>query len=197
MEWAIILMMLLIVVAIGAIKLNDQGLNFPFKRKENLFSPAERRFLELIEQAVGHQFRIICRVKLSDIVSLRQNTDKKTAHAALSRASTKQLDFVLCSKDDMNPIVAIDLVHGQGKEGHKAQRDWYVSSALDAARIPHLRIKVKPGYSVQEIRDCIEAKLAPLKRKEPKPLIPGSNNPDNPNAHKPTRPLRSSRPAAA
>ena len=197
MELAIVLMMLLIVVAIGAIKLSDQGLVFPFKRKTNLFTQVERSFLELIEQAVGNKYRVICRVRLTDILTLRQNTDKKTGKLALSRAAARQLDFVLCSKEDMSPVVAIDLVHNLGKEGYKSQRDWYVSSALDAARIPHLRIKVKSGYTAQEIRECIDAKLAPLTRKQPKPVVQGTQNPDNPNNKRPTRPLRSSRPAAA
>lgn len=197
MELAIILVMLLIVTGIAAIKLSDQGLSFPFKRKTNLFSPVERSFLDLIEQGCGQQYRVVCRVRLTDIIGLRQSTDKKTAKSAMLRASGRHLDFVLCSKEDMSPVVAIDLVHKQGKENHKGQRDWFVSGALDAARIPHLRIKVKSGYSPQEIRDCVEAKLAPLRRKEPKPLIQGSTNPDNPNLNRPTRPLRSSRPVAA
>ena len=197
MELAIILLMLLIVVAIGAIKLNDQGLSFPFKRKTTLFTQVERSFLELLEQAVGDKYRIVCRVKLTDILSLRQNTDKKTAKAAVMRATGRQLDFVLCSKEDMVPVVAIDLVHKQGKEGYKSQRDWFVAGALDAARIPHLRIKVKSGYSAKEIAECIDLKLAPLKRKQPKPVVQGTNNPDNPNQGRPTRPLRSNRPVAA
>lgn len=197
MELAIILMMLLIIVAIGAVKLNDQGLSFPFKRKTNLFSNVERNFLDLIEQSVGSRYRVICRVRLTDIIALRQNTNKKTAKSALVRASGRHLDFVLCDKEDLSPVVAIDLVHKQGKEGYKSQRDWFVSGALDAARIPHLRFKVKTGYTSQEIRECIENKLAPMKRKDPKPLVQGTNNPDNPNNNRPTRPLRSSRPAAA
>ena len=197
MELAIILMMLLIVVAIGAIKLNEQGISFPFKRKTNLFSNTERQFLELIEQAVGYRYRVICRVKLTDILTLRQSTDKKTGKTALLRAAGRQLDFVLCDKDDMLPVVAIDLVHKQGKEGYKSQRDWFVSGALDAARIPHLRVKVKSGYTPQEMRECIENKLAPMKRKEPKPLVHGTLNPENPDEKRPTRPIRSSRPAAA
>ena len=197
MELAIILMMLLIVVAIGAVKLNDQGLSFPFKPKANLFTQVERSFLELIEQAVGHQYRVVCRVRLIDILALRQNTDKKTAKTALLRAGGRHLDFVLCDKRDMTPVVAIDLVHNKGKEGYKSQRDWFVSGALDAARIPHLRIKVKSGYTAQEIAECIETKLAPVKRRQPKPMIQGTNNPDNPNINRPTRPLRSSRPVAA
>jgi len=41
MELAIILMMLLIVVALGAIKLSDGGVAFPFRRKPQLFTPVE------------------------------------------------------------------------------------------------------------------------------------------------------------
>ncbi|MCV2883700.1 DUF2726 domain-containing protein [Aestuariibacter sp. AA17] len=196
MELAIILLMLLIVVAIGAIKLSDGGVAFPFKRKNTLFTQVECTFLDLIEKAVGHQYRIVCRVRLTDVLALRQNTDKKTAKHAFSRASGKHLDFVLCDKQTMSPVVAIDLVHAAGKDGYKAQRDWFISGALDAARIPHLRIKVKSGYTTKDIADCIEAKLAPIKRKTPKPVIMGTHNPDNLDK-RPTRPLRSSRPAAA
>lgn len=197
MELAIILMMLLIVVAVGAIKLNDQGLAFPFKRKTTLFTQVEHSFLELIEQAVGQKYRVVCRVKLTDIITLRQNTNKKTAKAAQLRAMGKHLDFVLCSKEDMTPVLAIDLVHKQGKDGYKSQRDWFTSGALDAARIPHVRIKVKSGYKAKDIAECIDDKLAPLMRKQPKPVVQGTRNPDNPNLGRPTRPVRSSRPAAA
>ncbi|GAB3011941.1 DUF2726 domain-containing protein [Bowmanella dokdonensis] len=179
MELTIILLMILIVVAVGAIKLNGDSLAFPFKKRSNLFTPVERSFLELLESAVGSQYRIICRVKLSDIVSLRQGTDKKVGRNSMLRASSRHLDFVLCDKQDMSPVVAVDLVHQQGKEGYKSQRDWFVSSSLDAARIPHLRIKVKSGYSAQEIRECIDAKLAPMRYKEPKkPLVQGTQKDD-------------------
>jgi hypothetical protein len=194
MELAIILMMLLIVVAVGAIKLNEPGLAFPFKKNTTLFTQVERTFLNLIEEAVGKQFKVLCRVKLNDVVTLRQNADKKTAQAAVSRASNRHLDFVLCSKEDMTPVIAIDLVHNMGKEGYKSQRDWFVSGALDAARIPHVRIKVKSGYKVKDIRECIEAKLAVQKQPQSPPIIKGTNNPDNLAAKRPTRPLHALKP---
>lgn len=196
MELAIILMMLLVLVAVGAIKLSDTGLAFPFKKKVNLFTQVERNFLDLIEQAVGDQFRVVCRVKLTDILALRQSTDKKTARNALSRASGRQLDFVLCDKQEMKPVIAIDLVHAQGKDGYKTQRDWFVSGALDAARIPHVRIKVKSGYKPKDVRDVIEAKLAPLQKEKvsDKPLVEGKG-PDN--KKRPTRPIKANRPIAA
>lgn len=195
MELAIILLMLLIVVALGAIKLSDGGVAFPFRRKPQLFTPVEHSFLNLIEQAMGREFRIVCRVRLNDLVSVRQSTSKKMASQALSRASSRQLDFVLVDKQDMTPVLAIDLVHSQGKDGYKAQKDWFVTGALDAAGLPHARIKVKSGYSVEDIRDCLENKLIPYRRMQQKMAQLPTHNPEPPK--RPTRPVRSSRPAAA
>ncbi|WP_026375902.1 DUF2726 domain-containing protein [Aestuariibacter salexigens] len=197
MELAIILMMLLIVVAIGAIKLSDQGLSFPFKRRTQLLTPVERSFLELLERAVGNKFRIMCRVRLTDIISLRQSTNKKQGKVALSRANGKHLDFVLCSRTDMSPIVAIDLVHNAGKEGYKTNRDWFISGTLDAAKIPHVRIKVKSGYTVEDIRGVIDAKLAPLRRVDTSLPALDAPTPKMNDKKRPTRPIRSSRPVAA
>ncbi len=163
MELAFVLMMLLIIVAVGAMKLHEPSLAFPFKKKGNLFTPVERTFLNLIEEAVGNEFRILCRVRMSDILTVRQSTDKKTSKSAVTRAGSKHLDFVLCSKQDMSPVMAIDLVHSNGKDGYKSQRDFFVNGALDAAHIPHVRIKVRSGYKAKDIRDCIQAKLPKLR----------------------------------
>lgn len=195
MELAIILMMLLILVALGAIKLSDGGVAFPFRRKPQLFTPVEHTFLNLIEQAVGREFRIVCRVRLNDLIAVRRSTNKKTASQALSRASSRQLDFVLVNKHDMSPVMAIDLVHSQGKEGYKTQKDWFVTGALDAAGLPHARIKVKSGYTVDDIRECLENKLIPYRRLQQKMAQLPTHNPEP--TKRPTRPIRSSRPAAA
>jgi hypothetical protein len=204
-ELAIVLMMLLIIVAVGAMKLYEPSLAFPFKKKSNLFTPVERTFLALIEEAVGNEFRILCRVKMSDILTIHQKTDKKTSKNAASRASSKHLDFVLCSKEDMSPVIAIDLVRNNGKDGYKSQRDFYVSGALDAAHIPHVRIKVRSGYRAQDIRECIQSKLPRVKLKQlnaPTPQSGGKLATEFARQAKPTRPIQTnktvtSRPAAA
>ncbi|WP_395340597.1 DUF2726 domain-containing protein [Ningiella sp. W23] len=200
MEIAIILLAVLICVSVLAIKLNDNKIVFPFAVKKQLFTAAERQFLSLIEQSVGDEFRVLCRVKLIDLLSLRSNTDKKIANSAVLRAGGKQIDFVLCDKKDLSPVMAIDLVMGNGQTGHNTQRDFFVSGALDTASIPHVRIRAKGGYSVQEIKECIEAKLVPLRRRQGK-LSFATNAQDKPSIIKthqrPTRPLSPSRRAAA
>ncbi|MDM7861803.1 DUF2726 domain-containing protein [Alteromonas sp. ASW11-36] len=200
MELAIILLMLLVFVGVGAVKLSAQStvtqLSFPFRRREQLFTPVERNFLELLEKAVGHEFRIVCRVRLSDLISVKRGTASKNGKVALAKAVGKQLDFVLCRKDTMDPVLALDLVYQQGKDGYKLQRDWFVNGALDAAKVPHMRVKVKSGYTVSEVRESIELKLIPYRKAlAQEPLVNGNGRLPDGNK-RPTRPLRSSRVAA-
>jgi hypothetical protein len=199
MEIAIILMALLICISVIAIKFNNESIDFPFAVKRQMFTAAERQFLTLIEHAVGNEFRVISRVRLSELLSLRKNTNQKIAKSALLRAGAKQVDFVLCDKSDMTPIMAIDLVYGSGPNGHNMQRDFFVNGALETAAIPHVRIKAKAGYSVADIKECIEAKLIPLRRRQGKvPFLGTDEKPSLVKPHgRPTRPLNPHRNVAA
>jgi hypothetical protein len=193
MELAIILMMILIVIAAFAMAVGSTERHYRFKSKGQLFTPVERSFLELLEQAAGQEFRIVCRVRLSDLVMPPKGVQKKHASTLKSKAATRHVDFVLCDKRDMQPVLAIDLVHKQGGDGYKVQKDLFVSNALDNANIPLARIKVKSGYALDDIKECIETKLIPYRKRKQK-LAASRLNPEPPN--RPTRPLRSSRVAA-
>ena len=105
----------------------------------------------------------------------------------------------MCDKETMTPVMAIDLVYGTGVNGHNTQRDFFVSGALETAAIPHARIKAKSGYKLSEIKECIEAKLVPLRRRQGKiPFAVIQEKPSIIKPHnKPTRPLRASRNVAA
>lgn len=199
MDIAILLLALIICISVIAIKFNHESIEFPFSVKSQLFTAAERQFLNTIETAVDGEFRVLCRVKLCDLVTLKQNTNKKLAKSALVKAGARHVDFVLCNKDDMTPVLAIDLVYGSGKNGHNTQRDFFVSGALDTAAIPHARIKARGGYTLSEIQECIETKLVPLRRRQGK--IPFSNRNAKPSViqqkKRPTRPLSPSRKYAA
>ncbi len=159
MEYVLLIMIVLIViVAVMANRLTNNSYPFPFDKKTTIFTAAEKNFHSLLEQAVGENYRVINRVKLNDIITIRKGISKKASQTAIMQANQKYLDFVICDKNTMELKGAIDLVDTQGK-GYKLKKDWFVSGALDAAAIPHLRIKIKPSYSLEEIRACVNKKL--------------------------------------
>ncbi|GHB64464.1 hypothetical protein GCM10008107_12020 [Psychrosphaera saromensis] len=175
MEWALILLMLLIVtVALVATHFMDSSNPYPFKKKTQLLTSIERGFLALLEKAVGDDFKIINRVKLNDIIDIKDSVSAKAKRAALLKASSKYIDYVLCDPNTFRIIAAVDLVN-HNKGGHKAKQDWFINGALEAAGIPHIRIKVKAGYQVEEIRSGIMYKIGKKERSNPpEPIIKGN-----------------------
>ena len=161
---------LIVIVALLASRLNDNSFPFPFDRKDAVYTPAEKNFQVLIEQAIGNNYRVLNRVKLSDVVTIRNGVSSRASQTARTNAESKYLDFVICDRDNMKLLGAIDLVDTKGK-GYKVKKDWFVSGALEAASIPHVRIKVKATYTLDEIRACINTRL--LGNNKPAPKVPG------------------------
>lgn len=161
---------LIVIVAMLASRLNDNSFPFPFERKAAIFTPAEKNFQNLVEQAMGSQYRIINRVKLSDIVTIRNGISNRAGQTAANNANSKYLDFIICDRNSMKLLGAVDLVDTKGK-GYKVKKDWFVSGALEAAAIPHIRIKVKANYTIDEIRACINSRI--LGNSAPLPKVKG------------------------
>ena len=164
------LVSLIVIVGVLASRLNDNSFPFPFDSKNSVFTPAEKNFQNLVEQAMGAKYRVINRVKLADIVTIRNGVSERASQSAINNAEGKYLDFVICDRNTMKLLGAIDLVDTQGK-GYKIKKDWFVSGALEAASIPHLRIKVKANYTLDEIRACINSRL--LGNRSPLPKVKG------------------------
>jgi hypothetical protein len=163
---------LIVIVGMLVSRLNDNSFPFPFDRKTALFTPAEKNFQNLVEQAMGSRYRIINRVKLADIVSIRNGVSNRAGQTATNNANSKYLDFVICERDSMKLLGVIDLVDTQGK-GYKIKKDWFVSGTLEAAAIPHIRIKVKANYTIDEIRSCINSRILGNNAPTPPPKVKG------------------------
>lgn len=161
------MLFLIVVVTFLTSRLNDNSFPFPFDRRTYVYTAAEKNFLKLIEKALGNQYRILNRVNLADVVAIRNGVSAQASQKAINNARNKYLDFVVCERDSMRLLGAIDLVDIKGK-GYKVKKDWFVSGALEAASIPHVRIKVKSNYSVEEIRACIQNRILHQAASSPK-----------------------------
>jgi hypothetical protein len=161
---------LIVIVALLASRLNDNSFPFPFDKKNSLFTPAEKNFQNLLEQALGGKYRIVNRVRLADVVTIRNGVSSRASQSAVKNAENKYLDFAICDRNSMAVCGVIDLVDTQGK-GYKIKKDWFVSGTLEASSIPHIRIKVKANYTVDEIRACVNSRL--LGNRPPPPKIKG------------------------
>lgn len=156
---SLLILVLVVVAAVIASKYTHSGNPYPFTQKKALFTQVETAFLNLLETAVGSEYKIVSRVRLVDILDFQPGIDEKSRRSALIKAQHKQLDFVLLDKSSLKIVAAIDLVNNASKNGHKASKDWFVNGSLESAGIPLIRMKVKSGYKAAEVRQAILFKL--------------------------------------
>ena len=79
----------------------EQGATFPYQKVPNLFSPAERSFLGVLEQALGDQHRVMGKVRLVDVIKVRSGMNGKGRQSAANRIQSKHVDFVVCHAKDL------------------------------------------------------------------------------------------------
>ena len=66
------LISLIAIVAMLASRLTDNSFPFPFDSKQAVYTPAEKNFQNLVEKALGAEYRVLNRVALGDIVKAYQ-----------------------------------------------------------------------------------------------------------------------------
>jgi len=137
----------------------------PYKRKDWLLSKAERSFFGVLQQAVGGQggeYLIFAKIRVADLLWMPKGTEGRRSH--FNKIQAKHIDFVLCDRESVKPLLAIELDDSSHGRASRQSRDTFVDEALRAAGLPLLRVPAKAGYSVagvtglaQQIRAALAA----------------------------------------
>lgn len=131
----------------------------PYRRRDYLLTIAERGFFGALEIAAerasrerGEPLRVFAKVRLADLVYLPKGT--AGAQGWLNRVTSKHVDFVVCRAADLRPVAAVELDDSSHEQARRQTRDRFVESALEAAGLPLLRVRVAPpgrGYALEEL----------------------------------------------
>jgi very-short-patch-repair endonuclease len=151
----------LALVAKAVARSRGKGAEFPYQKDPLLFTPAERAFLDVLEQALGGEFRIMGKVRLADILKVRPAITGGERLSAFNSIQSKHLDFVACDPDDFSIQFAVELDDRSHNQRNRQDRDAFLDKAMEAAGLPIIRFPAKATYSVQEVSDTIAARLTP------------------------------------
>jgi len=174
MRWMLLLLVLIGLVVFFVLKRRtntpSEGVeNFPYVLGDALFSPAERSFLGVLDQAVGADFRVFGKVRVADVVSVVKGTPKSLWQRAFNRISAKHFDYVLCRPTDLKPVCAIELNdQSHAKDGRKG-RDKFLQGVCAAAGLPLVFLAAQHAYTVSEVCDQIAKAIGQL---ETRPELP-------------------------
>lgn len=97
-----------------------------FETRTELFSPAERSFFGVLEQAVAGEFRVIGKVRLGDLIQPAKRLTPKRRTILRNRVQQKHVDFVLCCPDSLSVVAAVELDDVSHRRRARADRDVFV-----------------------------------------------------------------------
>ena len=130
---------------------------FPYDKEPSLFSPAERSFLGVLDQALGQQYRIMGKVRLADVIRVKSVSNRRAWQNAFNRIQSKHVDFAVCDPTTLSVKFVIELDDASHNQTKRQDRDDFVNKALQAAGILVYHFAAKRTYSLQEIQKALLA----------------------------------------
>ncbi|MDY0042032.1 MAG: DUF2726 domain-containing protein [Desulforhabdus sp.] len=126
-----------------------------YEKEPSLLSPGERSFFEALEAAIGGQYRLTPKVRLADILKIKEARNRSTWQKAFNPIQGKHVDFVACDPRDMTIRFVVELDDKSHQRQDRQNRDVLVDRILTTAGIPVFRFPARSNYSVEEIKKRI------------------------------------------
>jgi len=153
---------------------------FPYQKSDALFTPAERSFLGVLQQAVGNNAAIFGKVRVADVVEPKEGLGRSMRQKAFNKISAKHFDFLLCDKEDLSVACAIELNDSSHYSKRRQERDEFLKGVCGAAGVPLIQIPAKSAYVISEVLALLPRYLTvkniPDQEPSPAPAIEKSEN---------------------
>lgn len=131
----------------------------PYYRRGPLLSQGEAAFYRVLRLAVGRHYHVAFKARLADLITCSDSAwDEGFGHMI----ARHHVDFVLCDYRTTEVIAAIELDDRSHDKAGRRRRDAFLNDALDAAKIPLIRIRAAARYDVQEVGEMITANCRPM-----------------------------------
>jgi hypothetical protein len=126
----------------------------PYQRIDSIFTPAERYFLNTLDQATPDHLRVFGKVRIADVLRVT-TSNRKRFWRYFTQISSKHLDYVLVDRKNMRIVCAIELDDRSHDRKDRRGRDAFVDEACATAGLPLIRVPAARHYDPNVIRQRI------------------------------------------
>ncbi|EGL55526.1 topoisomerase DNA binding C4 zinc finger domain protein [Methylophaga aminisulfidivorans MP] len=139
----------------------EKTTEYPYSKQPSLLTPAELSFQHSLKLAVDGQYDISSKVRLADIVTVKQTKSKSEWQKAFNKIQSKHVDFVLTDTKTADILCAIELDDSSHEKPARRLRDDFLDNVLRVARVPLIRFTVEQSYQSQSIAEKIKNAIHP------------------------------------
>lgn len=132
--------------------------NFKYFPKRWMMNKNEYKFYKILISFLDFRYVVIPQVHLDDLVNI-ENKNKKDRLYSLRHINQKSVDFVICVKNSMHPLLAIELDGYSHEEKIVIEQDKEKERILNEAGIKLKRFEnnnINLIYIKKEIEDILK-----------------------------------------
>ncbi len=130
-----------------------------YEKIETLFSKSERSLLGVLKLAIEDRAIVFGKVRVADVIKPKKSKSRKEWQIAFNKISSKHFDFIICKKECLSIICAIELDDKSHESKKRKKRDDFLNKSCSSAKLPLIHIKAKDKYDINEIRKIIKEHL--------------------------------------
>ena len=128
----------------------------PFLIANSLLTKAEMNFYQVLKNVIDNEKQIICpKVRMIDVLWTKTyRVENKLTF--INKVNRKHFDFVICDKETLKPIMAIELDDKSHEEEARKERDEFVDALFTDLKFKVIHIQVQYSYNANEIKEKID-----------------------------------------
>lgn len=121
---------------------------FPYKLRDPLLTPNETAFYQILLAIVGRRVVVCPKVRLADVFSIKPTSNHQ---AFYDRIACRQVDFLLCERYTLKPLLAIELYDHSLPGSERKKRDAYIDRVFKAGKLPIMHLVAQEHYSARAL----------------------------------------------
>ncbi|WP_020680744.1 DUF2726 domain-containing protein [Marinobacterium rhizophilum] len=164
-NWPILAAVIMLVVVVWIVRrrrsaaLDDAAV--AYELGERLLSEEQSRFLDVLEQAVGSDHRVLALVPVANVVTVDEALHGSALAVATDRLMGRQFSFLVCTRAALAPVCAVELDEAAPRRAKMARRDLQLDAICEQAGLPLLRVPAQGKYQVADIGLQFDALFEP------------------------------------
>ena len=128
-----------------------------YRKSKSVLTYRERILLRAIRRAAAGDYTILMKVRMGDFVWLANEPQDRKFHS--NQVQCKHVDFLLCDKVTIEPLLVIELDDSSHKNYVHAERDKFKNDTFNAVGIPYIRLQIQEQYDIENLKKQMHEKI--------------------------------------
>jgi hypothetical protein len=135
-------------------------LGYQYRPKNAVMSPTEQKMFDMLLEILDPKYYVFAQMHFDTILDYKSLNGEKW-FGAFRHINEKSVDFVICNKETMAPIVAIELDDPSHDREDRVRRDIIVNEIFETAQLPLRRFNLKEAADRNYVHSKVSAVLNP------------------------------------